>query len=199
MCLVEGCTKKVKCKGLCDTHYAASRRAKSEGAQEAHRAQARASYHKNKESIQARRKKAYCPDTRREYNRAYYQQNRDKMIEAAKAHAAKDPEKFKARMSAYYKEYGNKAHLVTKFGMTPEDVRDLLLLQGFECPVCGDAIEGWGRGGGGVVDHCHLSGKVRGILHSHCNSGLGMFKDKPDICERAASYLRKHYQDLAPG
>ncbi len=40
-----------------------------------------------------------------------------------------------------------------------------------------------------VVDHCHSTNKVRGLLCYPCNVALGMFKDQPTILERAINYL----------
>lgn len=42
-----------------------------------------------------------------------------------------------------------------------------------------------------VVDHCHTSGKVRGLLCDHCNTGLGRFKDSPELLMAAIRYLKK--------
>ncbi len=39
------------------------------------------------------------------------------------------------------------------------------------------------------IDHDHSTGKVRGLLCSCCNTGIGMFKDNPDVLDRAAFYL----------
>lgn len=39
------------------------------------------------------------------------------------------------------------------------------------------------------VDHCHNTAKVRGLLCSSCNHGLGLFKDSPTLLKRAISYL----------
>lgn len=51
-----------------------------------------------------------------------------------------------------------------------------------ECVICGsnEAL---------VVDHDHVSGKVRGMLCGHCNRGLGHFKDDPELLEFARIYL----------
>ena len=43
-----------------------------------------------------------------------------------------------------------------------------------------------------VVDHCHESGKVRALLCSACNSGLGFFKDNQTSLTKAIEYLSKH-------
>lgn len=40
------------------------------------------------------------------------------------------------------------------------------------------------------VDHCHDSGKVRGVLCNPCNVILGHARDRPDLLESAAKYLR---------
>ncbi|WP_367669509.1 endonuclease VII domain-containing protein [Streptomyces sp. DT2A-34] len=39
------------------------------------------------------------------------------------------------------------------------------------------------------VDHCHKTGRVRGVLCFNCNSGLGLLRDDPDVINRAADYL----------
>jgi hypothetical protein len=39
------------------------------------------------------------------------------------------------------------------------------------------------------IDHCHKTGKVRGILCGNCNSLLGYAKDRSEILQNAAVYL----------
>lgn len=43
-----------------------------------------------------------------------------------------------------------------------------------------------------VVDHCHDSGLVRGILSSEINRALGLFGHDPDALRRAAAYIETH-------
>lgn len=53
-----------------------------------------------------------------------------------------------------------------------------------QCVICGDE-------GPLVVDHCHETGQIRGMLCNHCNRGLGHFRDDPTLLEFAAEYLRE--------
>ena len=41
-----------------------------------------------------------------------------------------------------------------------------------------------------AVDHCHTTGKVRGLLCTNCNIGLGMLKDSSEILNLAIKYLK---------
>jgi hypothetical protein len=56
-----------------------------------------------------------------------------------------------------------------------------------ECVICG-SVEDL------VVDHCHKTNVVRGMLCNHCNRGLGHFKDDPELLEFARMYLLGHSQ-----
>lgn len=39
------------------------------------------------------------------------------------------------------------------------------------------------------VDHCHETGRVRGVLCFNCNSAIGKLGDDPDTLRRATAYL----------
>ncbi len=41
------------------------------------------------------------------------------------------------------------------------------------------------------IDHCHTSGRVRGLLCDACNRGIGLLKDSPDLMLKAISYLAR--------
>ena len=43
-----------------------------------------------------------------------------------------------------------------------------------------------------AIDHCHDSGKIRGLLCHHCNVSLGGFKDSIELLEAAIKYLKLH-------
>ena len=56
-----------------------------------------------------------------------------------------------------------------------------------ECVICG-SVENL------VVDHCHKTNIIRGMLCNHCNRGLGHFKDDPQLLEFARIYLLGYSQ-----
>lgn len=43
-----------------------------------------------------------------------------------------------------------------------------------------------------AVDHCHTTGKIRGLLCRNCNVGLGCFKDNVDLLDKAKEYLKEN-------
>jgi len=76
-----------------------------------------------------------------------------------------------------------------KMGLTPEQhAQDLKDANGI-CPVCGRPAPILNR------DHCHASGKARGLLCTRCNLILGHAEDDVDILYSLADYLEE-YEDL---
>lgn len=71
------------------------------------------------------------------------------------------------------------------YGLTSEQYAAMFASQGGLCAVCR------GRGGkkGLVVDHCHETGVVRGLLCHRCNVGIGALGDAPAALRRAVKYL----------
>lgn len=78
------------------------------------------------------------------------------------------------------------------YGINRETYDQMGDAQGWLCAICGQPPSGEGNGGRLVVDHCHRTGKVRSLLCSLCNKGIGALRDDPDIVERAAMYLRSY-------
>ena len=82
-----------------------------------------------------------------------------------------------------------KTHLnrFNRFGITPKQYQDLLEKQNYKCAICEDALTFIKNSA--VVDHCHGSSKIRGILCRSCNTGLGVFKDNKSFLAKAICYL----------
>jgi hypothetical protein len=62
----------------------------------------------------------------------------------------------------------------------------LLLSQNGRCAICKKPPY---TKKGLMVDHCHRTGTIRGILCSRCNSALGLLDDDPALVEQALEYL----------
>lgn len=86
--------------------------------------------------------------------------------------------------------------LKKRFGMSLEDYKNLLSSQGGVCAICAQPETAQDPKAGAAramaVDHCHTSGRVRALLCSSCNTGLGLFGDDPVRIMAAASYLLYH-------
>ncbi|GAA3860672.1 endonuclease VII domain-containing protein [Streptomyces lacrimifluminis] len=77
---------------------------------------------------------------------------------------------------------GREDHLMRKYGLTEAERDELIVSQGGVCCICLSAPPAH-------VDHCHETGRVRGVLCFSCNAALGQFKDRPDVIRRAATYV----------
>ena len=102
-------------------------------------------------------------------------------------------------------EYLRDIHLRSKYGITLEEYETLRWAQNYRCAICDThednlpqrKVSGKPRSDGKpktlpvklVVDHCHGTGKVRGLLCNSCNVGLGVFRDDPLRLEGALKYL----------
>jgi len=94
-------------------------------------------------------------------------------------------------------EHGQRAykdqHLKKQFGLTLNVYEAILEHQGGVCAICGEAETAVNSGSKKplalAVDHCHKTGKVRGLLCSKCNTGLGNFKDSTVLLQTAIKYL----------
>lgn len=94
------------------------------------------------------------------YSRAYYRRNKKKCIEAHRNWV-----------------------LRTQYGMSKEDYSDLMAAQRGVCLICGKAAKRL------AIDHNHVTGEVRALLCSDCNTGLGLFRDNPKTLKAAITYL----------
>jgi hypothetical protein len=78
-----------------------------------------------------------------------------------------------------------------KYGITPDELHALKRAQGWRCAVCRKLFPS-GAGGKRVhVDHDHRTKRVRGVLCSPCNSGLGKLGDSVAGLRRALAYLEQ--------
>lgn len=103
---------------------------------------------------------------KRRYNRL----NREKINAEERARRAREPNVFRATKPRF------------RYGIDYDDYRRLYEGQGGLCAVCRirAAVD---------VDHCHETGRVRGLVCRGCNVGMGQFRDDPNLIRVAADYL----------
>jgi Recombination endonuclease VII len=111
-----------------------------------------------------------CYSCRRDYEKKWRNNNKDKTKSIRRKHELK------------------------KYGLTQEEFENLLTCQSGRCAICttnDPNYNGW------CVDHCHLTGKVRGILCHKCNIMLGFVSDNIATLKRAATYLEERGMNLS--
>lgn len=87
---------------------------------------------------------------------------------------------WRARSPHYMRQY--------LYGISQQEYEALLAAQGARCAICGSPD--WpGKDNRPHVDHCHATGKIRGLLCGKCNAGLGNYDDDPARLRAAADYL----------
>ena len=144
-------------------------------------------------------------EARRAYMRQYYEKNkekfrptsrekRDQYNAARNAKYATDPEwqeraRAAARKWAAENPEKRKTQRVKQYGIDGAEYDRMLSEQFGVCAICKSSNTGDKRGGRFHVDHCHSSGKVRGLLCLACNHGLGKFKDSIESLKRAIGYI----------
>jgi hypothetical protein len=100
---------------------------------------------------------------------------------------AKGKESWTPRKQSSYK-------LMAQYNLTLEDYTNLLEKQGGVCCICKQKETAKANAGytkSLAVDHCHSTGKIRGLLCQSCNTGLGSFKDNIDTIQNAILYLKE--------
>jgi hypothetical protein len=88
----------------------------------------------------------------------------------------------------HYLHIERKSKFKKQYGITIEQYDEMLTAQGGGCAICSTKTPS-NRTKYFAVDHCHSTGKVRGLLCMKCNRGLGLFNDKTDLLKLATNYL----------
>lgn len=74
------------------------------------------------------------------------------------------------------------------YGINLENYREILSLQKNVCLICGKDNKTV-KSDRLVVDHCHETSRIRGLLCHRCNCGIGYFKDNIHLMNKAIAYL----------
>lgn len=213
-CSVAECEKQAKACGWCAMHYGRQYRTGSLEAPAPYLRSARtkacvdcgAAYETTGHN--SKRCTSCKPAYQNAQNQKYRDKNRERLNAGARARHAANLDEHKARARArrlanperekeYQRRYQEKHRVKIRlkrrayiFGIPAWLLQEMVLAQGERCAICLCSLpldSKW------CVDHCHETGTIRGILCMSCNTGLGMLRDDPILCEAAAIYLRVSY------
>ncbi len=143
----------------------------------------------NKEDIAFSKGRMVCKDCRRLYMKSNYDNNKEYFKNKASEWIANNPEKYKqyAKTSKINNKSSNRnKYLQKRFGITLEEFDCLSIAQNHVCKICNEPEK---VNKNLNVDHCHKTGKIRGLLCTSCNTALGLFKDLKSNLEKAIGYL----------
>ncbi len=81
-----------------------------------------------------------------------------------------------------------------KFGINFSDYEKMLIVQDNTCKICKNPETTRDPQNNKIrnlsVDHCHETGKIRGLLCTKCNTGIGLFRENIDYLQNAINYLK---------
>lgn len=137
--------------------------------------------------------RSVCKPCGKNWREAYAEANRAHIAERMREYRAKNLDRLKEGQRAY--KARNASTLAAKkrekyTGFSPAHFDATVKGQGFACAICKrdfllltkQQVH---------ADHCHATGKPRGVLCQICNTGLGKFSDDPAMLRKAAEYLEK--------
>jgi len=127
--------------------------------------------------------------------RKYYEQNKESIKRKRRYHYINDKKADNKRSSEYYranKDRLRERDLKRLYGMTLADYHNLYNEQDGVCRICKSDNNGKTLD----VDHCHETGKVRGLLCRSCNLLIGHSKEDALILFLALEYLENSQKGM---
>ena len=149
-------------------------------------------------------------DEKIDYAKSYYENNKKKMIAKAAAWSKanrgrisdlrKRPEsnhkmhskKWREANKARADRLSRKSYLRKKYGITIEQYEAMICEHNNVCVICFRSPRGNGSRAKLHIDHCHETGKIRGLICPNCNTALGMVEDNTNILKRMIEYVERH-------
>ncbi len=131
-----------------------------------------------------------CKVCRKADSAAYYARTRDLQRAKARAWRQANPEKQRAAAKAWRaknKDAIKDQKRQEKYGVLPGTFSAKLAAQEGKCAICG--VDQSTQARGLCLDHCHTNGTIGALLCTPCNTGLGSFKDSPELLRNASQYL----------
>ncbi len=124
-------------------------------------------------------------EARNEYTRAWRASRTREQKEVRNAHMRAYQKQFRLLHPEKIRAQNRRRY----YGLSPAVFEELRQKQEGKCAVCSNALV---TGRGTQVDHCHSTGKVRGLVCQGCNLVLGFSEDNPETLRSAIEYLERH-------
>jgi len=127
-----------------------------------------------------------------------YRKHKKERILAAKKWANEHPEARKTAYTKYHKSIKGREtrrkFQLSKFGITIKQYNEMLEEQQGLCLICKQpqTVVAYGKVKPLCVDHCHKTGKVRGLLCDECNTSLGKLKENTTTLRNMIEYLERN-------
>ena len=122
----------------------------------------------------------------------FFRTEKDAVLNVAYPKDANDFHKHKIMkigLSPICKDCNYSAAIKRRYGIDLQDYQRILESQNGKCEICnGGLVRNRKRFD---IDHCHTTGKVRGLLCSNCNRAIGLLRDNVRIAEKMVEYLQK--------
>ena len=137
----------------------------------------KARYQKHRTEIKARNASPSHKERRRKYNKEYGQLHAEEAVKRAQ------------KWNDDHRKDIQKYQRFRRYGLTEEQFLEYLITQEGKCAICAVPF-GKTVATRCCVDHCHTTGRVRGLLCTPCNSAIGLFGDNRDKLSSAIKYLK---------
>lgn len=140
---------------------------------------------------------------------SYYERNKEKILARTRAYALAHPEQIRATGRRWRENNREKARaknlaykrsnrgrwkhfeqwIQRQYGIDVETYARAELAQDRKCAGCLESFDHTPGRRGVHVDHCHTTGRFRGLLCYSCNAALGLVRDRSDVLDRLKAYL----------
>ncbi len=157
-----------------------------------------------------------CKQCRKEYSSKYYKENKQEINKKTTEYRNNNLTECRERIRNYYKENKEQVSKTSKqryeslkdtvefqqqrknsnlklnYGIDLARYNDMLESQNYKCKICNTDFEINDKSKlyTAYVDHDHETNKVRGLLCTKCNQGLGLFQDNITNLKNAIQYLK---------
>lgn len=137
------------------------------------------------------RRRAICKSCRAFLARKRRAENPEWALEIGRRYRAKHSKE-------HFYNRARRTHLSVTYGISIDEYESMLKAQNGLCAICRKPEVTVDRRRPGevrklAVDHCHTTGKIRGLLCAKCNAAIGHFKESIESIRSALAYLEKSY------